>query len=74
MEVVNQGHIFFIIQNKTISMLKLRKLVMAKKIAFVILFCVPLEIMQPLIRADSAVACVAIHNSAMLSYLLNGMR
>ena len=55
-------------------MLKLRNFVMAKKIAFVILFCVPLEIMQPLIRADSAVACVAIHNSAMLSYLLNSMR
>ena len=37
MEAVNQGHIFFIVQSKRISMLKLRNFVMAKKIAFVIL-------------------------------------
>ena len=47
---------------------------MAKKIAYVTVFCVPLEITQPLIRADFAVVCVVMHNSTMLSYLLNDMK
>lgn len=47
---------------------------MAKKIAFVKVFCVPLEIAQSLARAGFVVICVVSHNLAMLSYVSNDMR
>ena len=72
-EAVNQGHTCFIVQSKKMSMLKLRLFVTTKKIVFVVVFCVPLEMIQVLIKAGFAVVCVVIHNSPILSSILNDM-
>lgn len=72
-EAVNQGHICFLVQSKRMSMLKLRRFVMIKRTAFVVVFCVLLEMIRVLIRAGFAVVCVVIHNSPMLGSLLNDM-
>ena len=72
-EAVNHGHTCFIVQSKRMSMLKLRRFVMTKKIAFAVVFCVPLEMTRVLIKAGFAVVCVVIHTSPILGSLLNDM-
>ena len=65
MEAVNQGHIYFIVQSKSINA-EVKKFCDDKLLLSY--SCVPLEITQPL-KADFAVGCAVILNSAMLSYL-----
>ena len=55
------------------SMLKLRRFVTTKKIVFVVVFCVPLEMIRVLIKAGFAVVCVVINNSPILGSILNDM-